>query len=82
MLTLEPGAKRKPASTDGDEFIFMLRGEIQFVVGKEKFLLSVGDAFYFDGRVPHVPINTGKSTAELLVIYLLKQHNTKGNHED
>ncbi|MCG2660690.1 MAG: XRE family transcriptional regulator [Kiritimatiellae bacterium] len=82
VLTLEPGAKRKPVSTDGDEFIFMLRGEIQFVVGKEKFRLSAGDAFYFDGRVPHVPLNLTKSSAELLVIYLLKQHNTKGNHEE
>jgi transcriptional regulator with XRE-family HTH domain len=82
VLTLAPGAKRKPVSTDGDEFIFMLRGEIQFVVGKEKFLLSAGDAFYFDGRVPHVPLNLTKAPAELLVIYLLKQHNTKGNHEN
>ena len=78
VLTLAPGAKRKPVSTDGDEFIFMLRGEIQFVVGREKFRLSAGDVLYFDGRVPHVPLNLTKSSAELLVIYLLKQHNTKG----
>jgi len=82
VLTLAPGAKRKPVSTDGDEFIFMLRGQIQFHLGKEKFSLTAGDAFYFDGRVPHVPRNLAKSSAELLVIYLLKQHNRKGNHED
>jgi transcriptional regulator with XRE-family HTH domain len=82
VLTLEPGAKRKPVSTDGDEFIFMLRGEIRFIIGKETFRLSAGDVFYFDGHAPHVPMNLTKSSAELLVIYLLKQHNTKGNHED
>ena len=82
VLTLQPGAKRKPVSTDGDEFIFMLRGEIQFVVGKETFHLSAGDVFYFDGHVPHVPLNPSTSSAELLVIYLLKKHPTKGNHED
>ena len=82
VLTLEPGAKRKPVSTDGDEFIFMLKGEIQFVVGKEQFRLSAGDAFYFDGREPHVPMNLAKASAELLVIYLLKQHHAKGNYED
>ena len=27
-------------------------------------------------------LNLTKSSAELLVIYLLQQHNTKGNHED
>lgn len=77
VLTLAPGAKRKPVATDGDEFIFILKGEIQFVIGKEKLLLSTGDALYFDGRVPHVPLNLAKSSAELLVIYLLKQHNIK-----
>lgn len=72
VLALEPGAKRKQVSTDGDEFIFMLRGEIQFSIGKETFRLSAGDAFYFDGRLPHAPLNLTKSPAELLVIYLLK----------
>ena len=79
VLTLAPRAKRKPASTDGDEFIFMLRGEVQFLIGKEKFPLSAGDVFYFDGRVPHVPLNLTKSCAELLVIYLLKQNHVKGD---
>ena len=82
VLTLKPGAKRKTVSTDGDEFIFMLKGRIKFVLGKESFILSTGDAFYFDGRAPHVPVNLTKSPAELLVIYLLKQRNSKGNHED
>ncbi|MCX6991970.1 MAG: XRE family transcriptional regulator [Kiritimatiellaeota bacterium] len=82
VLTLAPGAKRKPVTTDGDEFIFMLKGEIRFIAGKEEFRLSAGDVLYFDGHVPHVPLNLTKSSAELLVIYLLKQHNTKGNHED
>lgn len=75
VLTLAPGAERKPVSTDGDEFIFMLKGEIRFHVGKESFRLSAGDAFFFDGRLPHTPVNITKSRAELLVIYLLKQHN-------
>lgn len=76
VLILKPGAKRKAVSTDGDEFIFILRGEIQFMVGKENIRLTAGDAFYFDGRVPHVPLNLTKSSAELLVIYLLKQHHS------
>lgn len=73
VLTLEPGAKRKPVSTDGDEFIFMLRGKVMLRVGNKSFKLSAGDAFYFDGRRPHTPFNTSMSTAELLVIYLLKR---------
>ncbi|MFH1477901.1 MAG: XRE family transcriptional regulator [Verrucomicrobiota bacterium] len=82
VLTLEPGAKRKPVSTDGCEFIFMLKGKIMFQVGNETIKLSAGDAFYFDGHLPHTPRNISSTTAELLVIYLLKQTHPKGNHED
>lgn len=82
VLTLAPGARRKPLATEGGEFIFMLRGNISFDVGRESFLLRAGDAFYFDGRVPHVPRNTSGTPAELLVVYLLRQQNRKGNHED
>jgi len=81
VLTLEPGAKRKPVSTDGHEFVFVLKGEIMFRVGSEAIKLSAGDAFYFDGHLPHTPRNPTTSTAELLVIYLLKQHQAKGKHE-
>jgi transcriptional regulator with XRE-family HTH domain len=82
VLTLDPGAKRKLVSTDGCEFIFMLKGKIIFQVGNETIKLSAGDAFYFDGHLPHTPRNPAKSPAELLVVYLLKQHHAKGNHED
>lgn len=75
VLTLEPGAQRQLVSTDGDEFIFILKGKIKFNLGKESFLLSAGDAFYFKGRVPHAPCNESESTAELLVIYLLQAGN-------
>jgi len=82
VLTLKPGAKREPVSTDGHEFIFMLKGEVMFRVGSEAIKLSKGDAYYFDGRLPHTPQNLTNSSAELLAIYLLKQNNPKGNHED
>jgi len=72
VLTLAPGAKRRPVSTDGHEFIFMLKGTIMFRIGSEAIKLSAGDAFYFDGHLPHTPQNPTTSTAELLVIYLLK----------
>jgi len=41
-----------------------------------------GRCIYFDGHLPHTPRNQTKAPAELLVIYLLKQNNTKGNHEN
>ena len=70
-LELAPGASRDPATTDGDEFLHLMRGEIEFVLGDEEIRLAAGDSLYFDGRVPHVPRNRSRALAELLVIYLI-----------
>ena len=71
ILTLKKDSKRKPVSTDGNEFLLILKGEIEFEYGKEKILLRNGDSIFFDGRIPHVPRNTSQSEAKILVIYLL-----------
>lgn len=71
ILTLGKDSKRKPVSTDGNEFLFMLKGEIEFEYGKKKILLRKGDSMFFNGRIPHVPKNIGQGEAKILVIYLL-----------
>ena len=71
ILTLKKDSKRKPVSTDGNEFLLILKGEIEFEYGKEKILLRNGDSIFFDGRIPHVPRNIGQSETKILVIYLL-----------
>lgn len=71
VLTLHPDAQRQPATTDGDEFLLVIRGRCEIVLGAERVTLAEGDAIYFDGRVPHVPRNTGDQSAVLLVTYFL-----------
>jgi transcriptional regulator with XRE-family HTH domain len=73
VLTLEKGARRKPVSTDGHEFLFILRGKIEFHYGKEKIILKKGDSIFFNGRIPHVPKNIRKGKAKFLVVYLLNK---------
>lgn len=73
LLTLEPGAKRKLSTTDGQQFVFMLEGSIEFCHGDEQYTLGQGDALYFDGRIPHVPLNPGKEKARFLSVYLLME---------
>ena len=71
ILTLKRDAKRKLVSTDGNEFLFILDGKIEFEYGKKKICLMNGDLIFFDGRIPHVPKNMGQGEAKILVIYLL-----------
>lgn len=70
-LKLEPGSRRDPCTTDGDEFLLGLRGSVTMVIGDEEVVLNPGDALYFDGRQPHAPANRGRIPAEMLVVYLI-----------
>lgn len=71
ILTLEPAAKRLPATTDGDEFLLVLGGRCEFRLGMETITMAEGDAIFFDGRVPHVPTNPGPGPTTLFVAYFL-----------
>jgi len=73
ILNIEPGATREKVKTDGDQFIFILKGNIVFYLGEEKINLSEGDILFFDGNIEHVPENPGDETAVLLAVYLLKE---------
>jgi len=73
ILNIEPGATRKKVKTDGDQFIFVLKGNIIFYLRDEKINLSEGDILFFDGNIEHVPENPGKKTAVLLAVYLLNE---------
>jgi transcriptional regulator with XRE-family HTH domain len=70
ILEIEPGAKRHKVTTDAYELKYMLEGSIRYIIGQEEMMVEPGDVLYFDGRIPHVPLNTGSVTAKMLVIYL------------
>lgn len=72
VLTLKPDARRKPVTTEGEQFIYILDGSIQFVLGEEKLKMKKGDSLYFDGRIPHLPENHTRKQASLLAVYILK----------
>jgi len=57
----------------GEEFLFVLKGEMELVYGKEKIRLNPGDAIHFDPSVPHRGQNVGREECECLVIVLDKE---------
>jgi len=73
ILTLKKGSRRTLVTSDGGEFIFVLKGSVAFVLEQDTIRLEEGDSFYFDGRIPHVPKNVSEEEAELLVIYLIEK---------
>ena len=40
-------------SHTGQEFNFVVEGQVKITVGKREHVLSAGDSIYFDARIPH-----------------------------
>lgn len=54
---------------DGEEFLFVLSGRIEFEVGGQTWRLSPGDSLYFDATVPHRGRSIGEEAKALVVIF-------------
>ncbi|MCP4374138.1 MAG: helix-turn-helix transcriptional regulator [Deltaproteobacteria bacterium] len=54
----------------GEEFLLVLKGEMELVYGKEKIRLKTGDSIHFDPSTPHRGQNAGKKESECLVIVI------------
>jgi len=72
-VTVAPGVKRKAVSGAGMELIYMLSGELEYHVGSDVIPLKKNDTLYFDGALPHLPVNNTSTDAVSLVFYLLSE---------
>lgn len=62
----------------GHEFLFVLKGKMELVYGKERIKLDTGDAIHFDPSTPHRGQNIGKKECECLVIVIGDEHSRSG----
>lgn len=53
-------------SHEGEEFLFVLRGELKIALADEEYHLKRGDSFYFESATPHHWSNPGSQEAWLL----------------
>ena len=61
----EPGGV---IQSNGEYFMYVLQGSIEFFYGTHKYSLSEGDSAYFDGHIPFQAKSVGNEKAKLLVI--------------
>jgi transcriptional regulator with XRE-family HTH domain len=59
----------KLSSHEGEEFIFVTRGEIEILYGKDRYNLAAGDSIYYDSVVPHHVHAVGTDAQILAVVY-------------
>lgn len=70
ILEIKPNSFRDKVVTDAYEFKYVLTHECYYIIGDEEVLLQEGDAIFFDGRIPHVPVNRGNESSKMLVLSL------------
>jgi DNA-binding transcriptional MerR regulator/mannose-6-phosphate isomerase-like protein (cupin superfamily) len=69
LFCIAPGAGSGESYTHvGEEFLFVLKGELQIFLREREFRIKSGDSFYFESAVPHKWTNPGNSETRLLWI--------------
>jgi len=67
FVKLEKGGKtEKDLPHEGEEFGFVLKGEIQITIGKQAHKAKKGSSFYFRADKTHFIENIGSDTAEII----------------
>ena len=67
----EDSPNYKLSAHEGEEFIYVMQGEVEVEYGKEKYLLKEGDSIYYDSIVKHhLHGAPGKSAKILALIYI------------
>jgi len=70
LVTLEPATVKseKLSSHDGEEFIFILEGEMEAILGDHKDVLHPGDCIYYDSTIPHKVQCHGEMPTKILAV--------------
>lgn len=64
---IEPGGGSEGIIThEGEEFGYVLDGELDLIVDKKKYQLRPGDSFHFRSERPHSYVNSRKKVARVL----------------
>jgi quercetin dioxygenase-like cupin family protein/DNA-binding Xre family transcriptional regulator len=68
IVTLHPAASDEPSSHDGQEFIYVLEGEMEVTINDTREVLQPGDAVYYDSTSMHLVRAYGDKPAKILAV--------------
>jgi transcriptional regulator with XRE-family HTH domain len=68
IITLVPTETEEFSTHAGQEFLYVLEGEIKVQVGEHADLLKPGDAAYYDSSQPHFVRCAGTTPAKVLAV--------------
>lgn len=72
LVTISPdhsaGTAHSPNTHEGQEFNYVLQGDIEITIGKKITVLHPGDSVMFDSTVPHALRAVGDKEAKIIAI--------------
>ncbi len=70
LIDIHPGSAQgvRASTHEGEEFIFVLSGEVEVLYGKDMYRLKTGDGIYYDSIVPHHVHSAGGAEARVLAV--------------
>ena len=70
MIAVNPAplGEHSLSSHEGEEFVYVLEGEIEIEYGKDLHVLAPGDSIYYDSIVPHQLRAHGDAPARILAV--------------
>ena len=68
LITLEPSEDEELSTHEGQEFIFVMEGSMEAVVGDDRLVLTAGDSIYYDSNVPHMVRCVNGPAAKILAV--------------
>lgn len=79
MLTLESGASSGPFGIvhSGHEFVLCLRGQLEYQVENQRFLLEPGDSLLFAAQQRHRWRNPGKTVTNAMFVLASFEHDER-----
>ena len=69
VSTLNPykdGEPKYEFSHDGEEYVYVSKGPVEFFLGQQHFTLETGDSCCFDASIKHYYLNYGTEVAQLI----------------
>jgi transcriptional regulator with XRE-family HTH domain len=80
LLTIRPGDPQGTFHHSGQEFIYMLSGQMEMSIGRQTFHMRRGDSLYFDSSQSHRTRIIGKTPAKFLCLFIQGAKPTKTSH--
>ncbi len=70
LIDIHPSSAQDviPSAHEGEEFLYVLAGEIEVAYGTEKYRLAKGEAIYYDSIVAHNVHCAGDQPAQILAV--------------